>query len=487
MARYLGVDIGDHAIRGVLIRSALRKVEIERYVEIPLSQPPDSPARAPELAEAGRNLLAALPATPDTVIGSVPGDHVSLRTVTLPAAVKKRIDDVLPFELEAVLPYSPSDAIVDHQPIGTHGSEMQLLVASALRHHVEHTIEDMRAASLDPRELAAGAAALDGLVNVMPELKTTQPLLLLHVGDRHTEFCLMVDGRCVHARTLDVGIEDLPDHADDLERGLRRTLAATRVEGLDTPARVLLSGPGAMASGSREWLASKLEQEVEVLRPPAPESGQGSAAFGKAAALAARGVLGGHHINLRSGDLAPTDMGADLSSHINLFVTCAVLVVMAVMFSLKAQQSLLLDEQDALRDQLAETSKGVLGRTIDDPALVEKAIEDPKGRDPLPGFDAFDVLEAISSSIDTDISHDVRRLRVEVADEKHEGLFEMQGSLESLGQRDQVVARLESHACFDEIERGRTTPARGESRINYTIEAKVQCPADKGKKKSGGN
>ena len=57
MARLLGIEIGPTALRGVLLRSALRKIEVERYVEIPLAEAEDSPGRAPELAEAGPNLL----------------------------------------------------------------------------------------------------------------------------------------------------------------------------------------------------------------------------------------------------------------------------------------------------------------------------------------------------------------------------------------------------------------------------------------------
>jgi hypothetical protein len=91
MARYLGIDIGKHALRGVLVRSALRKLELERYVEIPLVQPEGSPGRLPELSEAGRNLLRALGATPDAIIAGLAGEETSLRVIELPAAARKRV------------------------------------------------------------------------------------------------------------------------------------------------------------------------------------------------------------------------------------------------------------------------------------------------------------------------------------------------------------------------------------------------------------
>src|SRR5687768_17018625 len=122
MARLLGIEIGPTALRGVLLRSSMRKVEVERYLEIPLAEAEDSPGRAPELAEAGANLLRAAGGAPDTIIAAIAGEEASLRTVELPAAARKRIAEILPFELEALLPFEPRDAAIDFQPMGEGGA-----------------------------------------------------------------------------------------------------------------------------------------------------------------------------------------------------------------------------------------------------------------------------------------------------------------------------------------------------------------------------
>src|SRR5687768_8251928 len=110
MARYLGIDITATSMRGVLVKSALRKAEVERYVEIPLTAAPGDPARGPELADAGASLLRALPASPDSIVAAVPGEITSLRPLELPNAARKRLAEIIPFELESVLPFEPSDA-----------------------------------------------------------------------------------------------------------------------------------------------------------------------------------------------------------------------------------------------------------------------------------------------------------------------------------------------------------------------------------------
>ena len=486
MARFLGIDIDDNALRGVLVRSTLRTLELDRYIEVPLTALPDSPGRMPELAEAGRNLLRALSIAPDAIIGGVAGEETSLRVLELPAAARKRIAEILPFELETLLPYDPHDAVVDFQPIASAEGILRVLTAAVLRPHVAATIELMRHAGLEPRELAAGAAALDGLSTLLPDLKVAGPVLVVDLSERRTDLCFLQSGHCVSARTLDFGVAAMPDAADALRQELQRTLASFRNAGFEAPQAVYLCGEGARTEGASAWIGNALGHEVKplelpqaahALTPPSP-------VFGRAAALAARAAAGGRRINLRSGEFAHRQTGNQLKQHVNMIAICAVVVVMAAMFSLKAQQKLLADEQAALRTELTTVTASVLGEAIDDPMLAEARVKNPRLTDPLPRFDAFDALSAVSASIKPEITHEVRRLLIEVADEKREGRLELQGSLDSLSQRDEIVGQLERHPCFHDIELGRTTPTGKENRINYQLEAVVQCEDEMDKKKA---
>ncbi len=480
MARFLGIDISDNSLRGVLVRSGLRKLEVERYVEVPLSAAADSPGRLPELAEAGRNLLRALPATPDAIAAATAGEETSLRALERPAAARKRIAEVLPFELEALLPYEPRDAVIDYQPIDQDERMVRVLVAAVMRKHVAATIVELDHAGLSPRELAAGAAALDGVVNLLPELREEGPVLLVDMADHHTDLCFLRAGHTVMARTIAFGIEDMPGVAAELQQELQRTLASFRTAGFPAPNAVRVCGNGALAEGAAEWLGSALGQPVQPITLPAPTlpDTQPSAAFGKAAALAARGLVGRRRINLRTGEFAPEHVRGQLREHVNLMVTCAVIVVMTMMFALKARQLMLADEQQVLRAALAESTKDVFGKSTEDATQAEDWIQNPKSNDPLPRFDAYDAMAALSDSISESITHEVRRLRIELSDEKREGRLELQGSIDTLAQRDEIVGVLEKHPCLRDIELGRTTPAGSQDRIAYQIEAKVQCPGE---------
>lgn len=485
MARILGLDIDHDALRGVVVRTGFRHVEVERYVQIPLTEDIGTPGRLPEVAQAYQNLLRTLETAPDSLITSMPGIDLSLRTVSLPEAAAKRIDDILPFELETVLPFSPADAVISHQPASSRDGQIDMMVAAVLEDRVEKYLADLASAGIDPDQIAAGATALGGLVGLLPETLGAGTQVLLEVRATSTDICVVAEGRCVAGRTLSVGTEALDSRPDSLWQEIQRTLSGTRAAGVAAAECIYLIGEGSGADGMAHWLSDRLSAKVEPLTLPEPTGGHpAQPLFGRALALAGRAATPGKHINLRTGNFASGRSGAGILKHGNLLAICAFFILVSMVFSLNAQHTMLLDEQARLETRLASITKDVLGREAVTIEAAEAMIKRQKSkRDPLPRFDALDVLQAISERVPPDVVHEVRRLRIEVADDKRDGRLELQGILASLEQRDALVAELTGHPCFDELEKGRTTPSRDKTKINYQIEAKIHCPGDAGGKK----
>lgn len=493
MARILGLDIGPTFLRATLIHASFRKTHVERYVEIPLTVIDgvvDARAsRRVELREAISGLLQILGSVPDSVIVGIGGDRVSLRTLELPLTVAKRIGDVLPLELEALLPVASDLTVIDWQPVRTTADKVVVMAASALRARIAEELEELNAISIEPRELAAGAAALDGLANLLPELKTA-PVALLDLNDAHTDLCVMEHGRCVFARTLMIGLNALPRQADDLARAIHQAIAAYRAAGGAELTQLHLSGAGATMQGAVEWLATQLNVPVQPTQLPRALGGEAAdlefnrPLFARATALAARGISRDKRINLRSGPFALKRSVGAMREHVGLLGVCAAAVLLSLVFSVQARRSLLAEERDALQAELTEVTTGIFGKPMTDTAAIESMLKNPRAGDPLPHFDAFDVIGAISQAVPTEIKHEIRRVRVEVGDDKREGRLELQGTLSSIEERDAVAAKLEQHDCFHDIERGRTTPARGGDSINYQIEAVIRCGGAPAPKKS---
>jgi len=476
MARILGLDISPKAVRGTLVRTALRRIELQGYCSAPIAEATDPQGRAEALREAIRSVLAECGKPPDRVIAELDGREASLRVVEIPAGAAKRVGEVLPFELESMLPFAVEDAVVDHQPIATEEGQFRLLAAAAPKEHVATRLAELRDAGIEPRELAIGAAALDGLLPLLPLLQEEGPFLLLDVEQDETEVCVLHRGHCTLARTLSEGIADLA--GGELEGALRRTLASFRASGAPAPVRAYLMGDAAADPNAVGWIQEKLEIETAVV--PLPQ-GPGAdpellGTFGRATALACRSSGRGKRIDMRQGEFASKQTMGAVRQHAKLIAVCSAVVLVSFVFSVWARWTILDDERDALQGQLASVTEEAFGVAVESPMQARELLErGPRTNDPLPEFDAFDALDAVSGAIPQEITHDTSRFRIELDEDGRAGRFELQGRLASVAERDDVAEALGEHDCFHEIEKGRTTPGPGNEGLNYQIEAVVRC------------
>ncbi len=338
-------------------------------------------------------------------MASLDGAEASLRVVSLPAGAAKRAAEVLPFELESLLPFAPEDAVIDHQPVDQQGTEVRLLAAAVPKDKVATRLAELTEAGAEPRELAVGAAALDGVVVLAPTLVTSEPQLIVEVGNEATDICLLVNGHCEMARTLSTGVAQARSGA--LEAELKRTMVAYRAAGGAAPTRILLAGDVAVDANAPGWLEEKLGAPVSQLPlPPGPGAGEGGIGrFARAAALAGRATTRGKRIDLRIGEFAPSRKGGAIARNARVIALCAATLMLSFMFSIYARWSVLDDENEALTAELSHETQEAFGDPAETAAEARDLItRGPRTRDPLPRFDAYDVLDAISLE-DSDRHH----------------------------------------------------------------------------------
>jgi Tfp pilus assembly PilM family ATPase len=554
MARILGLDIGQDAVRGALVRTASRKVEVERYLEVyfdavdpaiaqgasagdvvtatgalpaaakvappggaagaspldplapavgatemldsdePTTEVP-APAGAPvpvdPRAAAIRQLLQSLERPPDRVIAALSGADASIRVLDLPMGAAKRIAEILPFQLEEVLPFPAGEAVIDYQPLSQTATELTVLTCAAPRDRVTAQLAVLEAGGVQPRQLAAGAAALDGLVAYSASLESAEPTLVLDVRAEETDVCVLASGKAMFARTLSSGTSTI----DRLEVSLKRTLAAFRSQSSLVVGRGVLAGTAGLDPGALEWFSQALGLPFELVSlpeaPPAADSASRTP-YARAAALAGRAVLRGKRIDLLQGDFAPKHAMGVLRQHVQLLGVCAALVFVCFAFSLYARYVFLSDEQEALEAQLERVTEQAFGEgTTSAIRARELLASGGSNNDPMPPFDSYDVLDAISHVIPTEVEHDTRRFNFELEEDGRGGRFEIQGTVNGVRERDQIAQALEQYECgwcrgdeaderrcFRDIERGGTTPGPGGEGLNYQVESRVRCPSE---------
>ncbi len=545
MATLIGIEVGTRIVRAALVRTQFRSTQVLRYIEISLDDmrmlaeaPPPAPIDAlapiaglPEAAFAadapaapapssfeptGINALSAaqLAIDPDaplrlaiaevmrragvtsaTRIADMPGDDVSLRRIELPPAALRKMDELLPFEMESLIPFDAAETLLDHQLADPPDpTKIRVVVCAVTRTKVRERLDLLVRAGLDPEELVPGPAALGGLVSFIPALASDGAQMLVHLARARTDVAVLRKGKLELARSISAGIDDLREAgfgdapygsgAERLFRELRQTLASHRMQGGEDVEAVRVSGELDAGEALFAWLARALDRTAIPLEmPSAPELDPTqpvdmarSPAFALALGLAGQTLLKGKHLDLRKGDLAKKRSMGAIRELAPLLGVCSAFVVVAYFFSVYAHWSVLIARREVLESELAEVSEQRLGESTRD-ALRARSLLD-SGRqspDPLPAFDAFDALIALSAAIPDGIDHDLQRLQIDLGDDRSGGHIELQATVSSIEERDRIAQSLGEVPCFRNLELGPMTTA-GEGRRQYRLEMDLQCP-----------
>lgn len=478
MSLVLGLEITPRAVRGAFLRTTLRGSEMEQYAEASLPYSAESESEESLLKAAIAEVVSQGARPPDRIIAALGGEAASLRLIDLPAGVEKKVAEVLPGELEAVLPFDVEDAVIDYQVVGRDESTIQLMAVAAPRQSVADRLRELQSAGVEPRELAVGAAVFDGLGALLGGALGNRTVLVIDVGPTSTDFAVLTNGRCTFARTVSGGMNLVESgRRAQLGAALQRTFASYRAQRPGEPSLILLSGETAPMESARQWLTNQLGVECGVVPLPLASGADDETLpkFAKAAALAARAISRDKQLDLRQGEFASKAAAGEIRKHLRLIGVCAAAILLSFSVSLMARYQVARAEHERLATTLAEVSKDLLGEETHSALYARELLTaGPRIDDPLPRFDAYDILEAISESIPTDIQHDTRRLLIEIDDDGDSGRFEIQGTLGSIADRDRLVDELQAHRCFADVEKGSISTAV-EDRKDYKLVVNVEC------------
>jgi general secretion pathway protein L len=484
MATFLGIDIGKRSVRGALLRTSMRSFEIERYVEIPVSALTGAP-QGRVYGPALRELLSLLPSAPDSVFAAVDGMRGSLRIVGIPAAARKRAAEVLPFELESLLPFPPDEAVLDFQELGEEAGELKLMAAAVPEAAVAETLELLNEGGIAPRELSLGGLSLEGLLNFLV-LPRDEAFLLAHIDSEQSDLCVVRNGRVELGRTFDEGNDSIRAGTRAVHNALHQSVMKYRAEGGPLVQKLILMGEAALDPHVVRSLGEALHIPAEPLSLPPSKGSPGpiSPAFGKALGLAARPLRRNKRIDLRKGKFAAQGGAQHLRAYALLAAASSLTLVASYTFSIWAEYRVLAAERDALSAQLETITEQRFGEKTGSVTQARALLEGgARAKDPLPRFDAFRVLGVISSAFAQGVTHDTRKLEIQLDEGGQTGKFELQGQIPDLAARDAVAEALEAHECIEALERGKTSTVPGQDRKTYLLEGVIACPggAKKGK------
>ncbi len=501
----LGIDIGKYAVKAAVVQTSYRKTVVTGLAAVELARTNGdvfaAVRAAIEVAVSTQPGLAGQvtpqkPDVPDAIAVAIEGERAALRTLELPASAERQLADVLPFELEAAVPFEMDDSVFDFhvQPSSKKdakpadggeaaGTQMiEVLAAVAKIADVKARIDLVKmAVGTEPERVEVGALPLSNLAEYTEALRAPGPVVVVDIGAHASDVVIFENGEVRLARTVSFGTEGLPETAPKLAREIRVTLASHRAGGGARPTNVYLCGGGALHSrGADGFLAGELELPVTFLPAPAidladPQRVFELPAFARALGLALGLVGRAPGLNLRRGPLAYERGFGWIRERIPILAGLGAVIGVSFIFSSCVGLYATAKDLDTLHEALAIVTKDVLGEETADADRANELLAQKAGapdEDPMPHADAFDVMVRLSEDIPQSMVHDIEELDVQ------KGHVIVHGIVGSIPDAQSIAGSLKDERCFSDVKITRTTQMVGTDRQKYVLEMDLKCPED---------
>jgi general secretion pathway protein L len=516
MARILGLDLGSHCVKGMVVDP--RPGAQAAFEEVRRGEGD----RAETLKAALTELLGRLPPA-DQVVVSLPGPTLATHLVSLPFSDPKRVEATLPFEVEGQLPFDLDEAAFDYQPIGAPAADgkTDLLVGVVRKTELVSLLATLAEAGVDPRIVTHPAVAYQNLLAHLPVPEGfQQPVAILDMGHERTSLAIGTpDGALAFARTFAGGGKELtralaqefrtdPHEAahwkessgamgdaaqgPDAERAsgafirglqpilreLRPSLKAYGARSHRTVGRIFLCGGSAKLPGLAEQLEKDLGIPVEPLRlketAGALPEGAGPSAM-QCFALALRGKQTGPRaprFNLRRGELAFKGNYDYLREKVGRLAAFAASILI-LLIGLGIVRNVVLGRVETrVDDQLCRTTKQALGtceKNYDKALNMLRGEKSPAAA--LPQMTAVNLLAELTSRIPEDAHAQLDQVVIDL------DRITLRGQSENSKQIDTVFNALKGYPCFKDVKQGKLERSRDGQHMSFRFDIQVACPA----------
>lgn len=498
MARYVGIDIGATQIKVAVVRGSPRKWTIEDLraidrvpADVAYARGDAAPVQSLEeiIAEVARDPAA----NNDPLSVGFDGTKTYVRSLEVPAAVRRRLSEVLPFELEAQLPFDIEEAVFDFRPrpgVAVNLPQPVLVAASRIDDVRERIDLVKRALGREPDHVAPSAFALADLAAALTAFRG--PALggatraILDLGYKESELLILSGTEPVFARTLSRGVNGMPQTAAALAREIRQTFVAYRAAGGEPPNTVFLTGGGALVPDLARWLSGELQLSIELLslagledEAKRPDVQRFARALGVALSAAPRRK----GLDLRRGPLTFERGYGFLREKIPMLAGLGAAVLVTFFFATWTRARNLSADRKTLEQTLESVSREVLGEATTSPERVQEMLSSkgPAGDDdPLPRADAMDVLVQVSELIPTDkFKHDIEKLELQRQVSGGARVI-ISGIAPTGADVSTIESNLKAYRCFVNPTVTKKTKAIADDRQKYTLETELRCPEEGG-------
>lgn len=220
--RIVACEITQTQVKVAVTKASGRSRTIEHMVEVPIAPTAASPATSPiggipetpkqttqsSAAEALTQALSSI-GRYNELYAILPSNIVIFKELTLPFSSIEKIKLVLPFEVEPLLPFALSDAVVDCIITETHDTSSTVLAAAITNDLLAEQLAPFQEAGINPDRATVDIIELYALYRALYPDGTNDNVLLLHMGARTSRLGVIVKKQLKAARFLPYGINKL--------------------------------------------------------------------------------------------------------------------------------------------------------------------------------------------------------------------------------------------------------------------------------------
>ena len=479
MHRIVGLDWAPDALRVATLQSGFRGFAIEdvRTAPLPASGAP------PEKLKAALDELGLVPAlgADDAIAVALPDALVATHVVLLPFTDHKRIEQVLPAEVEGAIPFDLADVVWDHAIVGQSGGKSEVLVGIVRKSVLREHLQMLAAAGIEPRVVTLAPLALAALGErnlLSPDPPASEPrrvsVALLDAGPERADLALIDFGRPALARALATSnaaawAAARSDEAarakllSVLSRDLKISLRARKL----APDRLLLAGALASLPGAAERLAAEVQLDAEPLSPPA-----GDATSALALGLAVRAQNPRGRINFRKGEFAFTrDLSQVRGQLLRLAAAAAVLLVLGLALGM-ARLSSLHRQAAAYDEAVCTATRRILGTCLTDYRQAVGQLSGGRSRAAgIPRVSAADIFAELVAHMPEGSLPLLENVEITTT------AVRMKGTAETFAKVEEITSSLKKDKCFGDVKQPRTERTR-DNKVSFALDFAYSCSGE---------
>jgi len=273
--KILGLDISNHSITAVQVKSEFKGYQITACARVMIDQDGG-------LDNALQGLFDRTDLKSDTFLTSIPGEQVSCRNLQMPFKEPKKIRQTLPFEIETLVPFPIEDLIVDFSIIDQ-ADQSEILAVSVKRDDISEYLTRLQGYGIDPEVLDIRSVPIVSWL--LRQEGTPDAGLFFEIDGKRNTMVLYLKRRIALIRTFDLDgdpvAQSISDSTDDdvppptdeqIETYLKsfctkvqNTLHSFdwKSKGVIHPEKIYFTGMGALYPETGEILSRFLDIPVE--------------------------------------------------------------------------------------------------------------------------------------------------------------------------------------------------------------------------------